>query len=221
MLNNIVWDFWAEKYDRLWVQKYSLGPTRKAILKVLRQILNKNKKYRILDMGCGTGQLLRELQEHLYDFDIEYTGVDLSAKMIEICREKDSKTNYIVSSIEKFEGLKENFDIIICSHSFPYYKDKAKTIEQFHSMLKKEGMLFLVQASANSIYDNIAMFFVKFTTGKAQYLSISSILNLVKNKFKKIDIIKIKEKFYMPTICLFSLKKEGWNENSSCKTTTS
>lgn len=209
MLNRSVWDFWADKYDRLWVQKYSLGPSRRAVVKVLAPMLEADKKYKLLDMGCGTGQLLRELQKVFKAFDIEYTGMDISSKMIDKCREQDSESAYFVSNIDDFEPDGEAYDFIICSHSFPYYPDKQKAVEKFHQLLKKDGLLFLVQASANSLYDNIVMFFVKFTTGKAQYLSIKGILSLIKGIFTEIDIIRIKEKRYMPTICLFLLQKDG------------
>jgi len=209
MFDTTIWDYWADKYENLWVQKYSLGPTRKAIIDSLIPILNKDTNYRILDMGCGTGQTLREIQGVFKDFDIEYTGVDISPKMIEVCESKDSKASYFVSSVEDFEPCGEGYDFIICSHSFPYYKDKKGVIDKFHGLLKKEGVLLLAQASANSLYDSIAMFFVKFTTSKAEYLSIPGILDIVGGKFKEISIIKIKEKIYMPTICLFLLGKEG------------
>lgn len=209
MLNRSIWDFWADKYDRLWVQKYSLGPSRREIIKALTPMIKEDRKYKLLDMGCGTGQLLRELQEDFKNFNIEYTGVDISPKMIEKCREQDHKTKYIVSNMDDFEAQQEAFDFIICSHSFPYYPHKSKAIEKFQQLLAKDGVLLLVQASANSVYDQIAMFFVKFTTSKAQYLSINGITDLVKGRFEQLDTIKIKEKFYMPTICLFLLKKDG------------
>jgi ubiquinone/menaquinone biosynthesis C-methylase UbiE len=207
MFKTTIWDYWADKYDSLWVQKYSLGPTRKAIVDALLPILDKDKKYKILDMGCGTGQLLREIQAVFKDFNIEYTGIDISHKMIEICRLKDSNADYFVSSIEDYKPLEGKYDIIICTHSFPYYPDKPKAINKFNRLLKKDGVLLLAQASANSLYDNFIMFFEKFTTSKAEYLSIPDILNLVKNKFREVSIVKIKEKVYMPTICLFLLGK--------------
>lgn len=209
MPNSTIWDFWADKYEKLWVQKYSLGPSRKAIIHTLIPMMNTNKKYKLLDMGCGTGQMLRELKQTFKGFDIEYTGVDISSKMIEKCREQDTDTTYLVSNIEDFQGEAESYDFIICSHSFPYYSDKTKAIEKFRHLLKKEGVLLLVQASANSAYDSIAMFFVKFTTSKAQYLSIQEILCLTKHRLTTLDTVKIKEKPYMPTICLFVLKKDG------------
>ncbi len=209
MPNSLIWDFWADKYDRLWVQKYSLGPSRRAVINALAPMLEAGRSYRLLDMGCGTGQLLRELQRAFASDNIEYTGVDISAKMIEQCRRQDSESIYFVADISAFEPAEEAYDFIICSHSFPYYPDKQAAMEKFHHMLKKDGILLMVQASANSLYDSIAMFLVKFTTGKARYLSIKGIMELARCRFDKINIVKIRERFYMPTICLFLFRKGG------------
>ena len=67
-----IWNFWANKYDRLWVQKYSLKPTRDCITQTLIDINNKNIK--VLDLGCGPGQLISELTQKFTN--IEITGID-------------------------------------------------------------------------------------------------------------------------------------------------
>lgn len=203
-----VWDFWANKYERLWVQKYSLAPTRRDIIKETKNILNKDTTYNILDMGCGTGQLISDMKVEFKDYNIQYTGIDISGEMIKLAKNKDSETIYIVSSIDDFPVKKEKFDIIICTHSFPYYPDKIASLQKFYTMLKSSGTLLLAQASANTVYDHIAMFFVKFTTGSANYPSIKDIQEITKGILVLSKVHKIKEKWYMPTICLFLLNKE-------------
>jgi ubiquinone/menaquinone biosynthesis C-methylase UbiE len=209
MAGTKIWDYWADKYERLWVQKYSLSPTRRDILKEIRKIIKPNESYNILDMGCGTGQLIREMQEEFKAYNIKYTGVDIASKMIEKAKEKDPNSNYLNCSVDEFSVDGEQFDIIICTHSFPYYPDKEVAMEKFHNLLKADGHLLLAQASANTAYDHIAMFFVKFTTSKARYLSIKRMQAIGEKYFKLLRVHKIKEKFYMPSICLFIYKKDG------------
>lgn len=204
-----IWDFWANKYERLWVQKYSLSPTRREIVKEIRKIIKPSGGYHILDMGCGTGQLIREMQKAFKDVPICYTGVDISPKMIEIARSHDKYGAYINCSVQDFLVLNETYDIIVCSHSFPYYPSKEKVFYKFHSLLKEEGTLLLAQASVNTVYDMIAMFFVKFTTSSAAYLSIKKLQTLARGSFKLMHIQRIKEKSFMPSICLFVFKKDG------------
>ena len=206
-----IWDFWADKYERLWVQKYSLSPTRREIIKELKEIIREDREYRILDMGCGTGQLIRDIKRDFSSYNIKLMGVDISPKMIEAAKDKSGEADYLNSSIEEFKEQPYSFDIIVCTHSFPYYSNKNEAINKLHYLLKKEGYLFLAQASANSLYDHIIMFFVEFTTSSAKYLSIESIRNLTRERFNIIRINRIKEKSFMPTIALFLLKKDGNN----------
>ena len=44
-----IWNFWADKYDKLWVQKYSLKPTRDYITSALSNIKH-DEKIKILDL---------------------------------------------------------------------------------------------------------------------------------------------------------------------------
>ena len=81
-----IWNFWADKYDKLWVQKYSLRPTRKYIMQAMSE-LKSNENIKILDLGCGPGQLINELYENFNN--VEITGIDFSEKMIEISKERN------------------------------------------------------------------------------------------------------------------------------------
>ncbi len=202
-----VWDFWAKGYERLWVQKYSLRPTRSKILQYLRAHLDPHKSYRILDIGCGIGQLLREIRAELPGYKLELLGIDYSKEMVNIAREHGGGINYKQMDVAQIANVSGKFDIIICTHSFPYYENQAEAIAQIRDLMDVGGYLFLAQASQNNLYDSIAMFFVKFTTGKAKYLSVKEFLHITKEFFKCEDFIMIKEKLYMPSIYLFILAK--------------
>lgn len=198
-----MWDFWAKYYDSLWVQKYSLTPTRNIII----SNINIQNDLRILDVGCGIGELLRDMKNTFKKYSLHLSGIDFSPNMIKRAKEFDSSINYQVLDVSFINNYYENLDYIICTHSFPYYKNKKNIIEKFHSILNTNGTLLLAQASENTFYDKIALFFVKFTTGKAKYPSIKEIQNLTKELFELEKIEIIKEKAYMPSIILFKLKK--------------
>ena len=71
-----VWEKLAHKYNRLWVQKYSLGPTRREILKIALPMLEENPNLKILDIGCGTGQLIGEISSQYKE--LYYLGIDVA-----------------------------------------------------------------------------------------------------------------------------------------------
>lgn len=202
-----VWEKLAHKYNKLWVQKYSLGPTRREVKKIILPLLEENKELKILDIGCGTGQLINEISE-LYN-DVNYLGIDVAENMIEIARKSNKNKNikFKNSSIESFES-NEKYDIIICTHAFPYFPNKQEMIKKMAGLCNEKGQVIIVNSSTNSLKDLIINFFLKATTSKARYLSIDEMKELFKNaklKLKKIEIIR--EKFYMPTIALFHTER--------------
>lgn len=203
-----VWDKLAHKYNNLWVQKYSLGPTRREVKKIVLPLLEKNKELKILDVGCGTGQLIKEISDK-YKM-VNYLGIDVAENMIDIAKKNNKGKNikFKISSIETFDTV-DRYDIIICTHAFPYFPNKEDMIKKIAGLCNKKGQVIIVNSSTNSLKDLIINFFLKATTSKARYLSIDNMKKLFKTaklKVKNIEIIR--ERFYMPTIALFHTERE-------------
>lgn len=207
MFRQKVWDFWAKKYESLWVQKYSLGPTRRKIISYMGQKLQEDKEYNILDIGCGTGQLLNDIKKEFKDRKMKLIGIDFSTQMIKEAKKKNNSIDYKVMDVSRLKELGEKFDIILCTHSLPYYENQERALLSMREMITDDGFLLLAQASQNNYYDIIAMFFVKFTTGKAKYPTVKAINKMIIGYFQCENITKIKEKFYMPSIYFFALRK--------------
>ncbi|HZH92830.1 MAG TPA: hypothetical protein VFD79_01900 [Tissierellaceae bacterium] len=68
-MKKAIWDFWAGRYDRLWVQKKSLKPTREYVRGIIREEWMEGARS-LLDLGCGPGELISSLGEDLRDMDI-------------------------------------------------------------------------------------------------------------------------------------------------------
>ena len=170
-----IWNFWADKYDKLWVQKYSLQPTRAYIIDTLRDINNKN--LRVLDLGCGPGQLIRELTDKFTG--LEVTGLDFSEKMLEISNKINPGANHIKMDTKDLSKLDNIYDLVICTHSMPYYKDPKNVFKELYRILDSEGQILVGFASGNSLYDKIILGLVKLTTGKAAYPSDKRFRHLI------------------------------------------
>lgn len=200
-----VWENLAHKYNNLWVQKYSLGPTRREVLKIVLPLLKKNNKLNILDIGCGTGQLIKDINNEVEV--INYLGIDVSENMIKEAQKANKKLKFKTIPIEKFNS-KEKFDIVICTHAFPYFPDKESVIQKIHDITNKNATIIIANSSTNSLKDLLINFFLKATTSKASYLSIDKMKELfTKSKLKLSEVKIIREKKYMPTIALFHVKR--------------
>lgn len=200
-----VWENLAHKYNNLWVQKYSLGPTRREVLKIVLPLLKENNKLNILDIGCGTGQLIKDINNEIEV--INYLGIDVSENMIKEAQKANKKLKFKTIPIEKFNS-KEKFDIVICTHAFPYFPDKESVIQKIHDITNNNATIIIANSSTNSLKDLLINFFLKATTSKATYLSIDKMKELfTKSKLKLSEVKIIREKKYMPTIALFHVKR--------------
>ena len=204
-----VWDKLANEYDRMWVQKYSLGPTRRKVIEQIGMLSDQSGSLCLLDVGCGTGQLVDEISR-LYP-DIDCTGIDQSEYMIDQALARNNNAQFFVSSAEDIGKLiNGTYHIITCCHSFPYYLDKEKVLENVVQLLAPDGYIVFVQATINSLYDYLIMSYVEKKAEKAEYLSSEKFKNLLKPfSFILVDEFKIKERFYMPSISGFVYQKSN------------
>lgn len=204
MSNRKIWDFWSKYYKKLWVQKVSLKPTRDVIVNC---VSNRANARSLLDLGCGIGELIGDIKDNVDIQDL--VGLDYSKKMIEVAQKSEAGVQWICEDIDSFDvgPFLEKYDIITCTHSFPYYKDQKAILEKMHKMLKKHGRAYVGFASSNSIYDCLCMFFVKLTTGTAKYPSVSNFEAMCQPNFKVVRKERVKVAFFMPSIYVFELEK--------------
>lgn len=202
------WEKLAHRYNDQWVQKYSLRPTRREVKKIVFPLLEQNNDLKILDIGCGTGQLVAEISDQYKSVD--YLGIDVAKNMIDIAIQSNDcdRIKFKNISVDDFES-EEKFDIIICTHAFPYFPDKAGAMLKMGSLCKKGGKVIIVSSSTNNLKDLLINLAVKTRTSRAKYLSIKQMKNLFSSagfEVKNVDVIR--ERSYMPTIALFYAEKQ-------------
>ena len=115
---------------------YNILLEQPAIMGLLPNINGK----RILDLGCGYGE---NCIEFINKGAVEVVGIDISKKMLEVAKEKNSnsKITYLESSVENLEIVKGDFDIVYSSLAIHYIEDFKKLIENISDLLKKGGLL--------------------------------------------------------------------------------
>ena len=198
-----IWDRLSRKYDTLWVQKHSLSPTRKKITEILGKLVTQ-PDFKMLDIGCGTGQLIEDLSAQ-YPLAF-FTGIDKSERMVALAQEKNPSHRFLTVAAEKLAFDEACFDFITCCHSFPYYQDKEAVVDRIKKILKPNGYAIFVQASVNNRYDHFVMWIVEKTAETAEYLSRREVRRFFTDGFTVVQEFIIKEKWYMPSICGFVLR---------------
>ena len=128
---------------------------------------------RVLDLGCGTGQLPRYLAEA---GAAEVIGVDLSEKMLAIAAVEygHPRVTYERAAIEDVRHPPGRFEVVVSSLAFHYVEDYAGLMRRIAEWLTPGGIL--VFSTEHPIYLAVdpEQSWVRDTDGKALHWTLDS-----------------------------------------------
>jgi len=110
---------------------------------VLRR-LEEGYKGRLLDVGCGTGDMLRgiekkELPFHLWGLDLSQEALRKAAAS---CSDSVTLDRGDAEHLPYEDGF---FDLLICMHSFHHYPRPRRALQEMRRVLRANGTLILVE----------------------------------------------------------------------------
>jgi len=98
---------------------------------------------RILELGCGTGNLSSVLAQRFPQAEI--TMVDISSEMLENCRQRlgqDSRFTFRVADLNNLDFDAASFDLVTSSIAIHHINSAAKAalFQRVHSWLREDGV---------------------------------------------------------------------------------
>lgn len=133
----------ADHYDR--DQHGLLGGARNRFFEQIRVHLSQTKVNKVLDLAVGTGESLAPLRTMFPGAAL--SGVDLSARMLEIARTKldfQAIHDDVNNAAEHF--ARESFDLILM-HFLTTFIDGAKVVRESSDLLKSGGYYSIVSTT--------------------------------------------------------------------------
>lgn len=107
--------------------------------------LSKNVEGKILDVGCGTGNILCKL----VNGERELFGIDLSENMVSECSKRVKNYAEIkVADAEHIPYQDNFFDVLICNASFHHYPHPEEVLKEMKRVLKNGGKLLIGEGYA-------------------------------------------------------------------------
>lgn len=100
---------------------------------------------RVLDVGCGTGRLLRELGR-LAPAVEELRGVDAAPTMVAVAAEAssdDPRVQVQQAFAEQLPFENARFDLVVSSTSFDHWRDQSRGLRECARVLEPGGRLVL------------------------------------------------------------------------------
>jgi trans-aconitate methyltransferase len=102
--------------------------------KELIELLHPKKGEKILDLGCGTGDLSYEISKS----GATVVGMDLSPEMIEKAREKYENIQFVIENGESFR-TNEKYDAVFSNAALHWMKNAEKVVESVALALRPKG----------------------------------------------------------------------------------
>jgi ubiquinone/menaquinone biosynthesis C-methylase UbiE len=123
-------------------EKFSINP--QGWFRWIYQNLNICSTMKILETGCGNGQLWKDNLELLPD-NVRIVLSDISSGMIRNAKMKLKDRNdlftYQCFDFIEIPYADESFDLVIADHVLFYAKDRERTLSELRRVLKKGGIL--------------------------------------------------------------------------------
>lgn len=163
-------DYLQSNNDHFWYK------ARRELIDYILKKYSKNKNCKILEIGCGTGNLIPIISTHG-----DYVGIEKNKNAYLEAQKYHKKI--INKSIENLE-ITEKYDIICLFDVLEHIKDDHKAIEKVYSFLENSGIIIITIPAYNFLFSNhdIAMDHYRRYSKK----NITKILRI--NKFKIIEM---------------------------------
>ena len=131
----------AEYYDLLYQAQHKDYEREACRLHRLIQRYKSTSGNRLLDVGCGTGEHLRYLQDFC-----QVEGVDLSAEMLQVAQQKLPTVPFHQGDMRAFQ-LNKRFEVIVCLFGTIGYAETVGGLQQAVANMRRHlvegGVLFI------------------------------------------------------------------------------
>ena len=148
-------------------------------------------KAKLLEIGCGPGNITKYLLSRRPDFNI--FGIDIARNMIELAKKNNPTASFAIMDCRQISNLETKYDGIVCGFCLPYLSqtDSEIFISDCYNLLNENGQLYLsfVEGDPNKSDFQVG------SNGDRTYFYFYNLDELTeqlkKNNFEQIKVFKV------------------------------
>jgi SAM-dependent methyltransferase len=119
-----------------------------ARLRELRGDIGLRPGRNVLEAGCGTGRITGWLAETVQPGRV--TAVDFSPAMLRQARARGMNASFRLFDICGETPMEEQFDVVLCFHAFPHFRDKFRALRNIRNLLAPGGQLVILHLAGSA-----------------------------------------------------------------------
>jgi 2-polyprenyl-3-methyl-5-hydroxy-6-metoxy-1,4-benzoquinol methylase len=149
---------------------------------------------KILEIGCGPGNVTKYLLTKRPDFDI--LAIDIAPNMVKLAILNNPTAKFAIMDSREIEKIHAKFDGIVGGFCLPYLSqtDCQKIVNDCYNLLNENGLIYLSFVEGDPFESDYKI----GSSGNRSYFYYHSLDELktqcIKNKFKDLKIFKVKYK---------------------------
>lgn len=102
----------------------------------------------LLEIGCGTGQITGWLADRVKPGKV--VAVDFSPAMLAQARARGTDAEFVLMDICREGTAPWRFDVALCFHSFPHFRDPQAALRHIAGFLKPGGQLLVAHLAGSA-----------------------------------------------------------------------
>jgi ubiquinone/menaquinone biosynthesis C-methylase UbiE len=133
---------WSMTYEHSFLQWLFFDRVHRGVLTRIPADFNPEC---VLDIGCGTGRLLRRMQERWPSVDL--VGVDLAEGMVTQARKFTTAARIFQAPAEHLPLKNDTVDLVTSTTSFHHWSNQAEGVREAVMVLRQEDLFILADLS--------------------------------------------------------------------------
>jgi demethylmenaquinone methyltransferase/2-methoxy-6-polyprenyl-1,4-benzoquinol methylase len=118
----------------------------------------------VMDLACGTGDLVPLLKKRFAKDSSKVTGVDFCEPMLEVARTRFPEEQFVVGDALNLSFPDNHFDVVTVSFGVRNFEDLDKGLAEIHRVLKPGGVIAILEFGqpSNLIFRSLYQFYSKY-----------------------------------------------------------
>lgn len=189
---------------------------RKRLFSEIRKLEKKNKTKKLLEIGCGRGMLLSQLNKKFPELELsglnlnKYHGIKSRGDFVVNAKEKgilltdkNKLPRIHFGNATRLPFKNNNFDIVISQVTFVHVRNKAKAIEEAYRVIKPTGIALI----------SIGGYSIRRKQGYAMPEFFKKLNNKLKNDYNPRILIQKESRFLKLSSYIKLLRSKGYKIN--------